>query len=104
MRFASIRDLHNKTRDVLALTEQEDVVITVRGKPKAVIRKLNEEELEDYVLAHHPKFKRMLQEAWEDYQRHGGVDLDTLIERSRRELAKVQGSARSSRRKRSGRA
>jgi len=103
MKFTSVRELHNKTAEVLAQAEKEDIIITVRGKPKAVLRRLQQDELEDYLLAHHPKFQRMLKEAWEDYQLHGGVDLDTLLERSRRRLEAIHGSTHTPRRKRSRR-
>lgn len=103
MKFASVQELHSKTADVLAQAEKEDIIITVRGKPKAVIRRLQEDELEDYVLAHHPKFQQVLKEAWEDYRRHGGVDLDALLERSRRKLEAVHSSTRAPRPKRSRR-
>lgn len=80
MIFANVRELKNKTSELLRATrEGEDIIVTLRGKPAAVIRSLTEEEIEDYVL-NHPKTRRKLQQAYREYKRLGGKDLDRFIE------------------------
>jgi len=75
MRFANVRALKNKTSEILRQAERETVVITSRGKPRAIIRAVTEEDLEDYLLEHSPAFLKALEEAREEYLRHGGVSV-----------------------------
>lgn len=63
IKFANMRDLKVKTPDVIALTEQgNDVIITFRGKPKAILSPIDEDTLEEYILTHSPKFQKILDE------------------------------------------
>jgi len=49
---------------VLKLARREVVIVTNRGKPVAAIEGLNgEEDLEDYLLEHSPKFWAMIRRA-----------------------------------------
>jgi prevent-host-death family protein len=51
MRFANVRELKNKTSEILRLAERETVVITSNGKPRAIIKGVSESTFEDYVSA-----------------------------------------------------
>ena len=62
MRFANVRELKNKTLEILKLAEKEEVVVTSRGKPSAIIRGITEEDFEDYLLENNPKFRDCLRE------------------------------------------
>jgi prevent-host-death family protein len=74
--FANIRDLKNKTSEYIKATrEGNDVIITFRGKPTAVLRPLNEDEFEDYIL-NHPKMRAKFEKAYREYKEQGGKDLD----------------------------
>lgn len=42
MKFVDVKDLKNKTQAVLSFLEQENVVITKKGQPIALIKKFNE--------------------------------------------------------------
>lgn len=76
MIFANVRELKNKTSKLLRATrEGEDVIITLRGKPTAVIHSLTEDEMEDYIL-NHPKMKAKFEAAYKEYKRQGGKDID----------------------------
>jgi len=87
MKFINVRELKNKTSEMLKLVDQEeDLIVTKRGKPVALIRHFSEDELEDYVLLNHPKLKKRLEEAYEDYLKSGGIDIDKLIEETEQEL------------------
>jgi len=49
MKFSSVRDLKNKTSEILRLAALDTVVITSHGKPRAIIRGVSEDTFEDYV-------------------------------------------------------
>ncbi len=40
---------------------RDDVIITAFGKPKAVLLKTGDEDLEDYILARHLKLEKMVE-------------------------------------------
>jgi len=68
MVMVSIKELHDETSAVIRrIREWGPVIVTRHGKPVAVIQPFTEEELEDFVLVHHPKFREELEEALEDY-------------------------------------
>lgn len=52
MKFATIREINQKISQFLRLIEDENeqVIITRNGKPCAILTKLDEEDLEDYIL------------------------------------------------------
>lgn len=95
MRFVNVRQLHNKTSEILAATKRDDPVIVTRyGKPVAVINRLEAEELEDFVLLNHPRFKEALDEARADLSEGRMTDLDRLIATTgkKRALSRTPGS------------
>ncbi len=63
MKCANVRDLKLDTRKILTEARYEDVLVTYRGKPWVVIHKITEDDLEDYILTHHPKFKKTLEKS-----------------------------------------
>ncbi len=84
MKVANTVELKNKTNALLRqVMEGEAVIVTVRGKPAASITALTEDDLEDFVLEHSPKIRRMIAEAEAD--RKGGrvVALETHLGRQR---------------------
>ena len=79
MIFANVKELKNKTSEFLRATQKgEDVVVTLRGKPIAVIHSLTGDDIEDYIL-NHPKMKKKLLEAYTEYKRIGGKKLEDFI-------------------------
>ena len=63
------------------------MIILSRGKPRATILPLLGDDLEDFILAHNPKFRRLIKKAAADYQEKGeGTDLDQMIRETRVEL------------------
>ncbi len=84
MRVANTVELKNKTNALLRqVMKGQAVIVTVRGKPAASITALTEDDLEDFVLEHSPKIRRMIAEAEAD--RKGGrvVALETYLDRQR---------------------
>jgi prevent-host-death family protein len=55
-----VRELKNRASEILRAVREEgaEYIITYQGRPTAVLLpiEMDEEELEDYVLAHHPHF------------------------------------------------
>jgi prevent-host-death family protein len=60
-----VRELKNKTSEILRAVREEgaEYIITYQGRPMAVLLPLDEEELEDYVLSHHPHFVELRERA-----------------------------------------
>lgn len=45
VQFVNIREFKAHTEDVLRKLQRSDVVLTIRGKPKAVLHKVSEDDL-----------------------------------------------------------
>ena len=92
MKFANVRTLKNQTSSMLRLVAGgDDVVITSHGKPVAVLRKMTEEDMEDYVLSRHPRLRASIEAADREARKKGGVPLEEVI---RGLEAKVKGGKR----------
>lgn len=95
MKFATVRVLKNQTSEMLRTAAKgKDVVITSHGRPIAVLRGLSEDELEDYILSHHPALRRSIEDAWRHYQKHGGFSADELLKDLQRKRGKRRGALR----------
>lgn len=82
MRFANVRELKNKTSELLRVTAQgKDVLITSHGKPVAVLHGITEDDLDDYVLTHHPALKSSLDQAYREYKSKGGLTAGEVLGR-----------------------
>lgn len=79
MKIASVKEVKDNLSRFLKRAEQEDVVITKNGRPTAVLHHLADDELEDYLLEHDPKFKRKIEQRWKDYLEKGGVPLEQVL-------------------------
>jgi len=64
MKVANTVELKNKTNQLLRMVMKgEALIITHRGKPAASLTALTEDYLEDFVLEHSPKIKKMVADA-----------------------------------------
>ena len=81
MRFANVRELKNKTSEILRLAENEDVLVTSNGKPRAIIKGISEEDFEDYLLENNPKFLAALEKARQEYMELGGISIDGYLKK-----------------------
>ncbi|MBI3317941.1 MAG: type II toxin-antitoxin system prevent-host-death family antitoxin [Candidatus Omnitrophica bacterium] len=90
VQFVNVRKLKNQLSEAIRWTRKGDVVVTRRGKPQAVLHRVSEENLEDYLLAHSAKFQKSLEASYRQYQRKGGMALDSLIVQAERELARLR--------------
>jgi prevent-host-death family protein len=85
MKFANVRELKNKTSEILRKAEKEAVIITSKGKPRAIVTAISEEDFEDYLLETNPGLQDMLAEAMAEYHAKDGVLLDDyLVKRKKR--------------------
>ncbi len=75
MRFMAMRELKINPSAVLDRTKQEDVVVTRNGKPTAIMMGIDEDLLEEYIIAKHPTLLREAEAAWEEYKQKGGTTL-----------------------------
>ena len=84
MRFAGVKELKQKTMDILKKSEQEDIIITVYGKPMAILHHINEDDLSDYLIENDPAFKTRIAEAFTQYETQGGITADAMIRKLER--------------------
>lgn len=79
MRFAGIKELKQKTMELLSESRNEDIIITAHGKPTAVLHHITEEDLADYLIENDPSFSMKIEKAFKEYDAAGGISADTLI-------------------------
>ena len=91
VQFVNIREMKNSLSEIVRRSKRSDVVVTSRGRPKAILHGVGEEDLEDYLLAHSKKFQKSLEASYREYKRKGGaVSLETLIARTEKELVRLR--------------
>jgi prevent-host-death family protein len=67
MKFANVKELQKDASGIIRLVEKgEDVIITKRGKPAAVIYPLTEDMIEDYMIQHSPSIRKKIEEGLKD--------------------------------------
>ena len=79
MKLASVKDVKNNLSEYLKKAEQEDVIITMNGRPTAVRHHLGKNDLDDYLLEQDPKFRKLIEKRWKDYIAHGGLSLEKVL-------------------------
>lgn len=79
MKIASLKEVKDKLSQFLKTAEKEDVIITKNGKPNAVLHHLGDDELEDYLLEHDPRFRRKIERRWKKYLAKGGRSLEEIM-------------------------
>ena len=81
MRYAGVKELKQKTMDLLREAEKSDIIITAYGKPAAVLHHLDEEDLADYLVENDPEFRTKIEEAYAEYLSVGGIEAGELVEK-----------------------
>ena len=95
MKFATVRMLKNKTSAMLRLASSgKDVLITSHGRPVAILQGMSEDDLEDYVLSHHPGLRKSIEDAWRHYQKHGGTPLKDVMKKLKERKGKRRAKLR----------
>lgn len=80
MKIASVKEVKNRLSHYLKTAEKEDVVITKNGKPNAIIHHLGDDEIEDYILEHDPKFRAKIEKRWKEYLTKGGRSIEEILQ------------------------
>jgi len=91
MKFANIKELQKDASGIISRVEKgEDVIITKRGKPTAVIYPLTEDVIEDYMIHHSPTIRKKIEEGLKDVKEGRVIPIDELLKTRRlRKRAKV---------------
>ena len=77
MRIAPMADVKAHFSAYIQKCEEGPVIVTKRGRPVAVlVSMLEDDELERFILAHTPRFRRLLDAAEERIRQTGGVNHD----------------------------
>ena len=77
MRIAPMADVKAHFSAYIQKCEEGPVIVTKRGRPVAVlVSMLEDDELERFILAHTPRFRRLLDAAEERIRQTGGVKHD----------------------------
>ena len=80
MRVTNTVGLKNKTNEILRdVMKGNPVIITYRGKPAASLTPLSEDDLEDFILEHSPKIRRMIAQAEKDIQEGSVTSLEDYL-------------------------
>lgn len=90
VQFVNVRQLKDRVSEVIRQARKGDIVVTSRGKPTVVLHAVADDELEDYLLAHSPKFIKSLDRSYREYQQKGAASLKTLLAKTERELGRLQ--------------
>lgn len=94
MRFSAIRDLQIKASEVVKRSQQEPVIITVHGKPKAVLTPITEDELEDFLFENSPRLRKRIEEGLKDIKEGRVTAHEELKSRLKSKLSRARRPAR----------
>ncbi len=83
MKFVTLRDLKINPSKVLSGLAREDTIVTRKGKPAAALVYLDEDLLEDFILAHHPTLLREAEAARAEFLKKGGISHEAMKKRLR---------------------
>lgn len=89
MKFANVRELKNKTSEILRKSEKESVVITSKGKPRALILGISEDDFSDFILEQSQQLLDSLDEAWREYLKKGGVTIEDYLSMRKKKSGKI---------------
>ena len=79
MRYAGVKELKQKTMDLLRESKQGDIIITAYGKPAAILHHVTEEDVADYLIENDPEFRSKIEEAYAEYLSLGGIEAGELL-------------------------
>ena len=79
MRYAGVKELKQRTMDLLKEAEKGDIIITTYGKPAAVLHHIDEAGLADYLVENDPEFRSKIEEAYAEYLSLGGTEAGELV-------------------------
>jgi prevent-host-death family protein len=77
-----MKDLKEKTTAVLKAARKTDIIITLRGEPQAILRRISRDELEGLLLLVSKRVRRLLEEAVREVREGRTVSLEKLAAHS----------------------
>lgn len=81
VKFATMKDLKERTPWVLREAKRGNgIVLTLHGRPAALLQPLTEEELDAFVLSQSKKVKKLLKLAWKQVREGKVHDLEDVLE------------------------
>ncbi|MHC5057403.1 MAG: type II toxin-antitoxin system Phd/YefM family antitoxin [Planctomycetota bacterium] len=78
MKFVALRELKIHPSKVLDRLRRHDVVVTRNGKPAAALVPLDEDTLDEFIIAHHPTLLPEVEAARAEFEKKGGVSHDEM--------------------------
>ncbi len=80
MKFINIRELsHSTSKYVKMANEKDDVIVTRNGHPYAILQRINDDELEDYILAKNLNLSHEFRLAQKAHQKDENVNVRDLL-------------------------
>ncbi len=89
MKIAPLAEIKNKFSAYVEACKESPVVVTKNGKPVAMLIPIqDEDDLDSMLLAHNPRFIRLLEEAYRNVQETGGIKSEDFWKEVKRRRAK----------------
>ena len=86
MQFVNIRELSRATSKYVKLAnEKDEVIVTRNGHPYAILQKIDDTELEDFILAKHLHLNNEFQAAKKEHQKGKTINARDLIDQLNKE-------------------
>ena len=81
MKFITLRELHQNTSKILKNLKKEDyVIVTLKGKPYAFMKSINEDEIEELVFKNSKRIKRKIEKALKEIEEGEFISFEELKE------------------------
>ncbi|MBN1181935.1 MAG: type II toxin-antitoxin system Phd/YefM family antitoxin [Bacteroidales bacterium] len=81
MQFVNIRELSRATSKYVKIAnENDEVIVTRNGHPYAILQRIDDNELEDYILAKHLSLNKDFKTAQNEYRKGKTVNARNLID------------------------
>lgn len=84
MKFVTIRELKINGSKVVRKLKEEDAIVTFHGKPVAALLPVDEDTIEEFIIAHSPELLAELAQSYREYREKGGADLGTVKRKLKR--------------------
>jgi prevent-host-death family protein len=93
MKVASVSELKNQMSRFLKQAQKEDIIVTSRGKPIALISGLSSNALEDYSLVSDEELKYCLEDGIKAADKGKFIDIEDLISKIETAIKRKRNSA-----------
>ena len=82
MQFVNIRELSRATSKYVKIAnENDEIIVTRNGHPYAILQRIDDKELEDFILAKHLNLNKDFKTARNEYQKGKTVNARDLLEK-----------------------